>query len=308
MGNESSRDQQQQQQLNSPTTSAGTGGGLPASFSFLAKKRNSTSGTKSSHAIASSNLLTNSIVVVNEGASTSAAADPSADPDLRRIKEIPRFLPLLRGVLPAHRDLPDIHQKVDSRPIHRFLGRLQQHSRHCADTVTSEQGRIFAHIVEVDQLLSSLVKKTATGAKKLEALGAELRRTDALAEQLENTQVLFHELARSAESMNLLLPKAEQLAPLSLALQPLVTERRQRQGPVVGKSIGANAAAAGKDGRRVQVQEAELLAVVAGARVGGRAISECRVVDSDDGLLLNSSGSNHDNSGGGGSGRKKGKR
>uniref|UniRef100_A0A183BM56 BLOC-1-related complex subunit 5 n=1 Tax=Globodera pallida TaxID=36090 RepID=A0A183BM56_GLOPA len=109
-------------------TPPSTSTGIPSSFSFLAKKRNSTKST-----------MISSIVVVNEGASSSALVDPSKDPDLRRIKEIPHFLPLLRSVLPGHRDLPEVHQKIDSKNILHFLQRLQHHFKQCAQTVATEQ-------------------------------------------------------------------------------------------------------------------------------------------------------------------------
>uniref|UniRef100_A0A915LL91 BLOC-1-related complex subunit 5 n=1 Tax=Meloidogyne javanica TaxID=6303 RepID=A0A915LL91_MELJA len=137
-------------------------------------------------------LLSTSIVVVNDGASTSASiSDVNAELDLRRIKEIPHFLPLMQGVLPGYRDLPEILLKIDPRPIYRFLQRLQQHFRECTEAVTTEQGRIFAHIVEIDQLALSLVKKVTNSNKKLDILGNELKKVVVISEQIDTAQVIY---------------------------------------------------------------------------------------------------------------------
>uniref|UniRef100_A0A914H276 BLOC-1-related complex subunit 5 n=1 Tax=Globodera rostochiensis TaxID=31243 RepID=A0A914H276_GLORO len=196
-------------------TPPSTSTGIPSSFSFLAKKRNSTKST-----------MISSIVVVNEGASSSSLVDPSKDPDLKRIKEIPHFLPLLRGVLPGHRDLPEVHQKIDSKNILNFLQRLQHHFRLCAQTVATEQGRMFSRIVEVDQLISSLLKKTTTATKRLESLNSELKRVGSLADQLESIQVSLNDLTRAADSLNQLLSFDDRLPSLQIAFTPILTRKK----------------------------------------------------------------------------------
>ncbi|KAL3089196.1 hypothetical protein niasHT_021140 [Heterodera trifolii] len=196
-------------------TSPSPSTGIPASFSFLAKKRNSTK-----------SALMGSIVVVNEGASCSSFADPGKDADLRRIKEIPRFLPLLRGVLPGHRDIPEVQQKIDSKSILSFMHRLQQHFKSCAQTVATEQGRMFARIVEIDQLISSLLKKTSTATKRLDALNNELRRVGTFSSQLEEIQASLLDLSSSANSLNQLLSFDDRLPPLQFAFTPILTRKK----------------------------------------------------------------------------------
>ncbi|KAF7631058.1 hypothetical protein Mgra_00008709 [Meloidogyne graminicola] len=227
MGNDQSGVRSRSQgdkELNSPTISMG----VPASFSFLTRKL--------------SNI--------------------NAELDLRRLKEIPHFLPLMQGVLPGYRDLPEVLLKIDPRPIYRFLQRLQQHFKYCTETVTTEQGRIFAHIVEIDQLALSLVKKTTNCNKKLDFLSNELRKVVSLSEQLDTAQVLFNELSRCAESLNQLLPTEEQLAPLSIAFLPILEEKNK-----VGKSY--------TNDELGWIKDDEGRSFLAGT------VNECRVVDSD---------------------------
>nr|CAD2131993.1 unnamed protein product [Meloidogyne enterolobii] len=227
MGNDQSGVRSRSQgskELNSPTISMG----VPASFSFLARKRNSTK-----------SLLSTSIVVVNDGASTSASiSDVNAELDLRRIKEIPHFLPLMQGVLPGYRDLPEILLKIDPRPIYRFLQRLQQHFRECTEAVTTEQGRIFAHIVEIDQLALSLVKKVTNSNKKLDILGNELKKVVVISEQIDTAQILFKELSRCAESLNQLLPLEEQLSPLSITFKPILEQKVKKNSQTNDEELG----------------------------------------------------------------------
>uniref|UniRef100_A0A915PDP1 BLOC-1-related complex subunit 5 n=1 Tax=Meloidogyne floridensis TaxID=298350 RepID=A0A915PDP1_9BILA len=251
MGNDQSGVRSRSQgskELNSPTISMG----VPASFSFLARKRNSTK-----------SLLSTSIVVVNDGASTSASiSDVNAELDLRRIKEIPHFLPLMQGVLPGYRDLPEILLKIDPRPIYRFLQRLQQHFRECTEAVTTEQGRIFAHIVEIDQLALSLVKKVTNSNKKLDVLGNELKKVVVISEQIDTAQILFKELSRCAESLNQLLPLEEQLSPLSITFKPILEQKVKKHSQTNDEELGWTR---DNEGRSF---------------LAGR-VNECRVVDSD---------------------------
>lgn len=267
MGNEHSGGSQcSKESLSSPTTSTG----MPVSFSFMAKKRNSTksAGNATSLAPNYSNHAgsAGNIVVVSEP----SVADPNTDPDLQRIKEIPHFLPLLRSVLPGYRDLPDVHQKIDPRPICRFMTRLREHFRQCAQTVTSEQGRIFAHIVEIDQLIGSLLKKTMASSKKMDALGSELKKVDVIAQQLETTEVLFQELYRSADALNKLLPDEERLPPLGIVFRPIMAEgksSRERWRKQANEQVDVLF-------RHGNATNGIIVAVEAGR------VSECRVVDS----------------------------
>lgn len=64
-------------------------------------------------------------------------------------QEIPRFQPLLKGVLPGQRDPQSIFTKIDPRYISRFVHRLQEHFTICYQVVSNEQTSIFARISEV---------------------------------------------------------------------------------------------------------------------------------------------------------------
>lgn len=86
------------------------------------------------------------IVVVN---SRGSAGNPEDDENLKKLKEIPRFYPILKGVLPGQRDPPSVFSKIDPRYLLRFTHRLQEHFTICHQTISSEQNSLFAKISDV---------------------------------------------------------------------------------------------------------------------------------------------------------------
>ncbi|KAI6186151.1 BLOC-1-related complex subunit 5 [Aphelenchoides besseyi] len=75
--------------------------------------------------------------------------DPNEDENLKKLREIPRFQPLLRGVLPGQRDQPSIFSKIDPKYISRFIHRLQIHFTACQQTINAEQTKLNAKITEL---------------------------------------------------------------------------------------------------------------------------------------------------------------
>lgn len=193
----------QDQSNNGPTTSQQSG--VSSSFSFLAKKRNSVK-DKSSQII----------VIKSTGA---PIGDPNNDDDLKKIKEVARFFPILKGVLPAFRDSPEILAKVEPKYIYRFLNRLQYHFAFCAQTVSSEQSSICTQIVEVEQLIKSLLNRMSQTGKKYDYFVGEMKKAEQLTQQLDTIQTLLHEIVPCLASLNELLPLNERLPPLELRLQ-----------------------------------------------------------------------------------------
>ncbi|KAH7727011.1 loss of heterozygosity 12 chromosomal region 1 protein [Aphelenchoides avenae] len=174
--------------------------GVSSSFSFLARRRASQK---------------SQIVVVN--ASNQPLGDPADDADLKKLKEIPRFFPILKGCLAGHRDSPEIFTKVDHRYIFRFLNRLQQHFAICSQAVATEQTAIYAKVAEADHMIHNIGRKLSQNTRKFEVLCNELKKAEAISAQLDDIQVLLQEILPQVELLNDLLPEAERLPPLSLA-------------------------------------------------------------------------------------------
>uniref|UniRef100_A0A915CLL6 BLOC-1-related complex subunit 5 n=1 Tax=Ditylenchus dipsaci TaxID=166011 RepID=A0A915CLL6_9BILA len=154
------------------------------------------------------------IVVVNSSATP--VGDPKEDEELKKMKEIPRFFPILKGVLPAFKDSPEILTKIEPKYIYRFLHRLQFHFSVCSRTVSSEQSSISTQIVEVDQLIGNLSKKMTQTTKKYDYFTAEMKKAELLNQQLDSLQLLFQEIIPGLIFLNEILPDAERLPTLQL--------------------------------------------------------------------------------------------
>ncbi|KAI1732646.1 tumor suppressor protein [Ditylenchus destructor] len=210
-----------QEQSNNHGTGPSTSqqSGVSSSFSFLAKKRNSV------------REKTSQIVVVK---STGAPiGDPNNDDDLKKIKEVARFFPILKGVLPAFRDSPDILTKVEPKYIYRFLHRLQYHFGFCSQTVSSEQSSICTQIIEVDQLIKVLLNRMSQTGKKYDYFVGEMKKAEQLSQQLDSIQTLLHEIVPSLASLNELLPLNERLPPLEL---PVQCNKKSKESDEAGSS------------------------------------------------------------------------
>jgi hypothetical protein len=203
MGNENSRS-------TNSSSSAGpsSGGGVSSSFSFLARK------STNQQQQPSSSSRRSQIVVVN--ASGQPIGEPKDDEDLKRLKEIQRFHPLLKGCLPGMRDNPDIYSKIGAKPFIHFAHRFQTHLAICSQVVSSEQSQVFSNIVQTDQAMTAVTLKLTQNSRQFERLCEELRKVKELQERLENVDLLLQEIIPVLETLNELLPEMDKLPPLCL--------------------------------------------------------------------------------------------
>ncbi|KAJ2943455.1 hypothetical protein O0L34_g12262 [Tuta absoluta] len=151
---------------------------------------------------------TSSIVVVKP------ATDTQLDEDIRRLQEIPTFLPIMRGTLglPGARD-PEVLEGLDFRPWVRVTSRLQAHLAACAQPLAAEQislaGKIKEADMEVSKLYSNMVEKQRNNARHAE----RLNRVHEVASQLSRCNSLLNQTLQDIEELNLLLPEDKRLEP-----------------------------------------------------------------------------------------------
>uniref|UniRef100_A0AC34FPV3 BLOC-1-related complex subunit 5 n=1 Tax=Panagrolaimus sp. ES5 TaxID=591445 RepID=A0AC34FPV3_9BILA len=234
---------------NTPSSAGPSGGGVSSSFSFLARKSNPQPPSRRSQ-----------IVVVN--ASGQPIGEPKDDEDLKRLKEIQRFTPILKGCLPGHRDGTDIYSKIDSKPFIRFAHRFQTHLAICSQIVSSEQSTVFSNIVQTDQAMTAVTLKLTQNSRQFERLCEELRKVKELQERLENVDLLLQEVIPVLETLNELLPEMDRLPPLCLMPKSSYSS--------IGNSSASTPAAPSTatptlDSRTITIEPAE----------------ECHVVDKD---------------------------
>ncbi|XP_028039417.1 BLOC-1-related complex subunit 5 [Bombyx mandarina] len=142
------------------------------------------------------------------------ATDEQLDEDIRRLQEIPTFLPIMRGTLglPGARDT-EILEGLDYKPWVRLTTRLQAHLAACAHPLAAEEVSLASKIKESDaeiaRLYSQLVDRQRTNARHAERLS----RVHEVAHQLSRCNSLLNQTIQDIEELNFILPEDKRLAP-----------------------------------------------------------------------------------------------
>ncbi|XP_037081339.1 BLOC-1-related complex subunit 5-like [Pollicipes pollicipes] len=135
-------------------------------------------------------LLPKEIVVV-KAAEAASAAGSDEDPDLRRLRLIPHFLPVMRGALtlPGSRD-PDVLDRLDSAAVRQMAGRLQRHLATSAERTAARQAEVTAKVAQKVGEVSHAVQRC---------------------------HLLLDDTVRQLRELNQQLPEEQRLQPLALA-------------------------------------------------------------------------------------------
>ncbi|XP_026681821.1 BLOC-1-related complex subunit 5 isoform X2 [Diaphorina citri] len=151
------------------------------------------------------------IVVVKEAA---PEAGPDSDPELQRLKNIPMFLPIMRGTvnLPEARD-PEVLERLDSAALYRLCVHYQEYLTSCATTVAKDQALIFDDMKRVDSLVSSLVKSYTECEAQVNSASERLHRIPDLSMHLSHTHLLLNQTVDTLERLNNSLPLEHRLEP-----------------------------------------------------------------------------------------------
>ncbi|XP_023933720.1 BLOC-1-related complex subunit 5 isoform X1 [Bicyclus anynana] len=142
------------------------------------------------------------------------ATDTQLDEDIRRLQEIPTFLPIMRGTLglPGARD-PEVLEGLDYRPWVRMATRVQAHLAACAHPLAAEESSLANKIKEADtevsRLYSIAVEKQRNNARHAERLS----RVREVAHQLSRCNSLLNQTLQDIEELNQLLPENKRLEP-----------------------------------------------------------------------------------------------
>ncbi|XP_052749119.1 BLOC-1-related complex subunit 5 [Galleria mellonella] len=184
----------------SPKTSAKTQKSGDNKKSLLQRRQLSLQNRKSKRA--------RDIVVVKH------ASDTLLDEDIRRLQEIPTFLPIMRGTLglPGARD-PEVLEGLDYRPWVRLTTRLQAHLAACAHPLAAEQINLATKVkesdTEISRLYSQMVEKQRANARHAERLS----RVHEVGNQLSRCNSLLNQTLQDIEELNSLLPQDKRLQP-----------------------------------------------------------------------------------------------
>jgi len=161
------------------------------------------------------------IIVVRAGSEhqRSSVGDPTNDEDLKRLQEIPQFLPILRSALNQSglRDPADIYTKFSYKPIFRLCQRMQDHLVITSETVAAEQNALGTRIREIDYAVSTLTNKAADRKKHDERACSEITKVRELSSQLKKISAMLQELMPTIAMINDQLPVDDRLAPFTVA-------------------------------------------------------------------------------------------
>lgn len=143
-----------------------------------------------------------------------ATSDPTTDkdPDLVKLKNIPMFLPIMRGTLnlpPRVRD-PEVLERLDPLGLFNLCARYQHHLNNCAQTVATEQNALCTNI---DTELNKIIAVAADRQRKFAKFADQLGRVHDLSRQLNKCHMQLNQTLESLETLNNLLPIEERLEP-----------------------------------------------------------------------------------------------
>uniref|UniRef100_A0AC34QNL3 BLOC-1-related complex subunit 5 n=1 Tax=Panagrolaimus sp. JU765 TaxID=591449 RepID=A0AC34QNL3_9BILA len=197
-------------------------------------------------------FMKSQIVVVN--AAGQPIGDAKDDEDLKKLNEIQRFMPLLKGCLPGYRDSPEIYNKIDAKPFVRFAYRFQTHLAICAQVVNSEQSSVFSRIVQTDQAMTAVSTKLSQNSRQFERLCEELKKVKELQERLDAVDLLLQEIVPAMEALNDFLPEKDRLPPFCLVPKSSYSS--------IGSSTPSTPALSTSTASPEQIEQAEECAVV----------------------------------------------
>uniref|UniRef100_A0A1I8A3C5 BLOC-1-related complex subunit 5 n=1 Tax=Steinernema glaseri TaxID=37863 RepID=A0A1I8A3C5_9BILA len=215
-------------------------GAVPSSISFLAGKRGMEICVFTTLSMLGTTVKRpNQIVVVRPG--QDAIGDPADDPEIKKLQEIRRFLPILKSSLAGMRDSPEVFSKVGSKPIMKFCYRIQEHLSVCAKKISSEQAAVQSKMKHVEHTTSVAVSKYQDAVRHTDKFSDILSTVKMTSRKMIEVENLLRSLVPLAEELgrlvNEVLPQNQHLPHLDLA--KILDDPPSSSGkPLVGQSEG----------------------------------------------------------------------
>ena len=161
----------------------------------------------------------NTMVTVGKGRQQqqeyeSESQDAAEDPELRRLKELPSFLPIMRATLSGHgaKD-PDILERLDYRGLLSLVRLYDAHLRLGASTTAGKQAEIVRGVKECDQKICKVVQVMAERHKQYTQNAERLSRVNEMSKCLSKCHILLNENIEQLETLNNMLPQEDRLEP-----------------------------------------------------------------------------------------------
>ncbi|XP_050436986.1 BLOC-1-related complex subunit 5 [Adelges cooleyi] len=140
--------------------------------------------------------------------------DQDMDEDLFRLKQVPNFLPIIRGTvsLPAARDREAL-ERVDSTSFYRLCLKYQSHLNICAKAVSSDQALLNRKISELDEETTRILSLHTANYKHYSKVIEQFKSIKDMNKQLNACHLLLNQTLDSVQLLNNKLPPDERLEP-----------------------------------------------------------------------------------------------
>jgi len=140
--------------------------------------------------------------------------NPDMDEDLYRMKQVPSFLPIIRGTvsLPAARDREAL-ERIDSNAFYRLCQLYQAYMSRCAKAVTADQTLINKQILELDNETTQVLNLYVASYKQYAKINEQFKCIDDMNKQLNSCHLLLNKTLDSVQLLNNKLPPDERLEP-----------------------------------------------------------------------------------------------
>lgn len=134
------------------------------------------------------------------------------DPDLKKLKELPFFYPLLRGSVtaPAAREV-DMFERLDPKPTLKMCLRYEDHLRQCAEAVSFDQDMLSTRIRETEAYCTSVLRLVSKRHMDLTLAINQVKKVEEMCFTVKRIDVNCKRLVPMMERLNSILPDEERL-------------------------------------------------------------------------------------------------
>ena len=134
------------------------------------------------------------------------------EPDLKKLRELPFFYPLLRGSVtaPVPREV-DMFERLDPKPSLKMCLRYEGHLRQCAEAVSFDQDMLSTRIREIEAYCTAVLRLVSKRHRDLTSAINQVKKVEEMSLTVKRINVNCKRLVPMMERLNSILPDEERL-------------------------------------------------------------------------------------------------
>ncbi|CEF67536.1 Loss of heterozygosity 12 chromosomal region 1 protein [Strongyloides ratti] len=158
---------------------------------------------------------TSTMITVNRGGNN--LMNPENDPDVIRLNEIPKFLPIMKGsVLNTSVPQRDIYRQINPKLLYDKFSELHIRMNENARFIQSGQNEIFGNIKKVDNAVKRITCELRLRENKYKKLDGEMLNLHSLQQTIDDIHRTIENLCENIKEINTCLNENQRLPPLDL--------------------------------------------------------------------------------------------